>query len=91
MHEKHTDKDSNPKVTIEDRDKVLALLESVDRDKRLKFVTGGVSYTSDEVIEHVRNLDSMGLDFVKTQMDFERDLKSGEVDRILASIEKDDE
>jgi hypothetical protein len=57
----------------------------------LKFfvgtATGTKTYTREELLKHVRALDEIGLEFIKTQMDFLRSFRTGEMTDLLSGAE----
>lgn len=64
-------------ISEKEREIIIARLEVAD--KELCFSSGGSSetFSRDELIEHIRKNDSVGREFVKTEMEFLRALKDG--------------
>jgi hypothetical protein len=78
-----------------DKEKEIVLAQLFASDPKLKLSIGSAegmkTYTRDQIIKHVENLDTVGKEYVKTQMDFMRSLKSGELYALLASVESQGE
>jgi hypothetical protein len=74
-----------------EKEKELILAQLLASSPQLKLSVGtseGMkTYTRDQIIEHVKQLDNVGQEYVKTQMDFMRSLKTGEIYSLLADIE----
>jgi hypothetical protein len=68
------------------RERDLVLYQLLSSDPNLKLSVGGdeaKSYSRDQIIEHVRELDEVGQDYVDTQMNFMRAVSSGEMFNML--------
>jgi hypothetical protein len=64
---------------------VLAQLKAAS--PRIEFFVGSAdakkSYSKQEMIQHVETLDAVGKEFIRTQMEFLRSIKTGELQQIL--------
>jgi hypothetical protein len=72
-------------TTVEEKAIVLAQLLSLNPS--LSFSVGAgesKTYSKSEIIKHVEALDEVGKEFVKTQMDFLRAMKTGDIYKVIA-------
>jgi len=64
-------------------EKELVLFRLLASDPRLQLSVGGdgtvKTYTREQIIEHVKTLDEVGKEYIKTQMEFMRAMGSGEL------------
>jgi len=58
---------------------VLARMEVLSPDLVFSSGGSGATYTRDEMMQHVRDKDEAGSEFVKIEMDFLRAIKSGDL------------
>ena len=69
----------------EEQSIVLAQLKAAS--PRIEFFIGTPgtkkSYSKKDMIEHVKNMDEVGAEFIKTQMELLRAFKTGEFQKIL--------
>ena len=72
--------------TLQERELTLVRLESAKPELCFSSGTNGATYTRDEMIEHVREGDAVGKDFVDVQMEFMRALKGGGLAKLIASV-----
>lgn len=71
-----------------DKEKVIVLAQLQAAGSGLNFSIGGDStktYTKKEIVMHVEELDSIGKEFIKTQMEFMRAIKSGELAKVIST------
>jgi hypothetical protein len=74
-------------VITQEQEVVLAQLGAASPELHFFVGTseGTKSYTKKELIKHVGQLDEVGCEFIKTQMEFLRSFQNGEIADILAS------
>lgn len=53
--------------------------------------TGIQTYTRKQIIEHVEQMDEVGVEYIKTQMDYLRSHKTGEIYSLLDEIESQED
>lgn len=72
-----------------ERDLILAQLIKSDPELKLSIGEDGIfkTYTRDQIMGHVKALDDVGQNYIKTQMKFMRGLKNGEIYNLLDELE----
>ncbi len=75
---------TDTEIAQKEREIVIARLELISSD--LYFSDGGddAAYTRDDMIKLIKEGDPKGIEFVKTEWEFLRALKSGEVVRAIS-------
>lgn len=70
-------------ISIKERELIIARLEV--QSPELHFSSGDDSkeYTRDQIIEHIKSGDAIGVEFVKTEFEFLRAFKDGTLMNIL--------
>ena len=71
-------------VVAQERDLVITQLSGASPG--LKLFIGENSYNRNQIIEHVRNLDEMGREFVATQINYLHAWTSGEMEQTLRAM-----
>lgn len=73
------------------KEKQIVLAQLMATSPTIRLSIGGASgmktYSTDEIIEHVSEMDEFGKKFVETQMDFMRSFKNGDIYTMLAEID----
>jgi|GEM_PF-1053709 len=73
--------------TLSQEEQTVVLAQLKAASPRIEFFigtgSGKKSFTKQEMIEHVKNLDEVGKEFIKTQMELLRAFKTGEFQQIL--------
>jgi hypothetical protein len=70
---------------IKEKELIIARLEIVSPNLHFFEGSDDKSYSRDDMIRLIRNGDPIGLDFIKTEFEFLRALKTGEILRTLNS------
>lgn len=71
---------------LKEKEIVLAQLMATSPSYKLSIGTsdGMKTYTTEQVMQHVSDLDEFGKQFIETQMDFMRSLQNGDLYKILS-------
>ncbi len=70
-------RDIDPKLLEEMKQLVLARIKAASDN--LEISLGSQKYTKQEILKSIQNGDEIGLEIIDIQMDFLRDLASGEI------------
>jgi len=74
-------------TTLSQEEQSIVLAQLKAASPRIEFFVGTPgskkSYSKQEMIQHVETLDAVGKEFIRTQMEFLRSIKSGEFQKIL--------
>lgn len=75
-------------ILTEEQQLVIAQLNIASASLRLYVLgpDGNEKYTRDELIKHVKDLDDIGREFIRTQMELMRSIKTGEIADILGKL-----
>ena len=60
-----------------ERELIIARLEVASPELHFSSGDSSESYTRDEIIQHIKNADTIGNAFIKVELDFLRALKNG--------------
>ncbi len=75
----------NKENAIKERELVIARLEVISPELHFSVGNSSQTYTRDQVISHIKEDDEIGKEFVKTELEFLRALKSGVlINRLVA-------
>lgn len=74
---------------IKEREIVLAQLMATSPSYKLSIgsTTGMKTYTTSQLIQHVKDLDEFGKEFIETQMDFMRSFQDGDIYKMLTNTD----
>lgn len=74
---------------VKEKEIVLAQLMATSPSYKLSIgtPTGMKTYTTEQLIQHVTELDDFGKQFIEMQMDFLRSFQSGEIHKLLSNLQ----
>jgi hypothetical protein len=79
------------KDSIQFKEQAIVLSQLFATNPNLRLSIGGtgepVTFTRDEIINHVKNMDEYGKDYIKTQMEFMRSFNNNKIYDMLNAID----
>jgi len=76
-------------MTIKEEERAIVLAQLMAASPELRLSIGSLSaktYTKDEIMKHVEELDEIGKEFIKTQMEFMRAMASGDIYKAISPV-----